>query len=52
MEYLEHGDFSQYIQALGPLAEVEVREIATQLLEALAVLHSRNICHRDLKPHV
>lgn len=50
MEYIEHGDLSQYIKA--DMAKTEVREITSQILRGLVVLHGRGICHRDLKPQV
>ena len=48
MEYFEQGDLGRHLSA--PLAEDEVRVISKQLLEGLAVLHSQNWAHRDLKP--
>lgn len=52
MEYIEHGDLRQYITAHGPKAKNEAAEISRQILEGLAMLHGRDICHRDLKPQV
>lgn len=52
MEYIAHGDLSQYLINFGPKARLEAKEIIAQLLEGLAVLHERDICHRDLKPQV
>ncbi|KAL0638702.1 hypothetical protein Q9L58_002280 [Maublancomyces gigas] len=52
MEYVPHGDLSQYIEDHGASAKAhrEVGEITSQILEGLVVLHDRDICHRDLKP--
>lgn len=50
MEYVEYGDLSQYIRDQS--ARPEAREITSQLLEGITVLHERHICHRDLKPQV
>lgn len=50
MEYFELGDLLNCVPK--PLSEAETRKIAFQLTEALAVLHSKNITHRDLKPEV
>lgn len=50
MEYIEHGDLSQYLKTPG--SRSNAREITRQLLEGLAVLHEKKICHRDLKPQV
>lgn len=52
MEYTECGDLRKYITGFRPKARREVREITGQLLEALVVLHGKNICHRDLNPQV
>lgn len=50
MEYIQHGDLGQYI-AMGQ-SKADPREITSQILEGLVVLHEREICHRDLKPQV
>lgn len=49
MEYIEHGDLSQYITKCN---KTNAREITVQLLEGLTILHGLAICHRDLKPKV
>ncbi|KAL0630970.1 hypothetical protein Q9L58_010180 [Maublancomyces gigas] len=50
MEYIEHGDLSQYIRNYPAKAKAEAKAIILQILEGLEVLHERGICHRDLKP--
>lgn len=52
MEYIDHGDLGQFITNSGQQAKAGAREIASQILEGLVVLHEREICHRDLKPQV
>lgn len=52
MEYIEEGDLSEYIQDHKQKARAQAKEIASQVLEGLAVMHARGICHRDLKPQV
>lgn len=52
MEYIAHGDLSQYINDYSVKARSEAQEITSQILEGLVVLHQREICHRDLKPQV
>ena len=48
MEYFEQGDLARHLTS--PLPEGDVKTITKQLLEGLAVLHSQNWAHRDLKP--
>lgn len=52
MEYIEHGDLGQYIDDHAAKAKAEAKEVTSQLLQGLVVLHERQICHRDLKPQV
>jgi len=37
--------------AEGTLGEKQVRFLVQQMLESIYFLHSKNICHRDIKPH-
>lgn len=48
MEYFPHRDLTNCINT--ELPESEVRDITSQILEALAILHRMGITHRDLKP--
>lgn len=50
MEYVEGGDLSRYLA--DPIIRLEAREITKQLLQGLAIMHERKICHRDIKPKV
>ncbi|MCA9800491.1 MAG: serine/threonine protein kinase, partial [Cyanobacteria bacterium HKST-UBA02] len=49
MEFLEGEDLERLIQS-APLSLSKVREIAFQILEGLAYMHSQGVVHRDLKP--
>ncbi|KAF7205851.1 serine/threonine-protein kinase 36 isoform X1 [Nothobranchius furzeri] len=48
-EYAE-GQLFQILEDDGHLPEIQVREIACQLVSALYYLHSHRILHRDMKP--
>ncbi|KAI9148750.1 putative myosin light chain kinase [Paramyrothecium foliicola] len=55
MEYCELGSLQQFMldSENGPrksLPEDQAREIASQVLSALVMLHHEQICHGDLKP--
>lgn len=52
MEYVEHGDLGQYLEADPAQAKSEAKWISSQILKAVAVLHNKDILHRDLKPNV
>lgn len=52
MEYIAHGDLYQYMTNNTGKVKKEAKVIATQILAGLVVLHTREICHRDLKPQV
>lgn len=49
-EYISGTTLQELVDKRGPLAEAQVRDIALQLTEALAVLHKQKIIHRDIKP--
>lgn len=48
MEYLALGDLEAHIA--HPLAEIEARQISSQVLEGLGYMHENGFVHRDLKP--
>lgn len=54
MELMNRGDLSQKIERLKKgkctMSEAQVWDIVTQILPAIAVMHSKRILHRDIKP--
>jgi serine/threonine protein kinase len=53
MEYVPNGDLEDNIPPKGePINELEIREIASQILKGLEFMHQEGFVHRDLKPKV
>lgn len=52
MEYVPHGDLGQYLSNNGSEGKNHAQSITQQLLNGIAVLQRKHICHRDLKPQV
>ncbi|XP_061672601.1 serine/threonine-protein kinase ULK1a isoform X2 [Syngnathoides biaculeatus] len=50
MEYCNGGDLAEYLQSKGTLSEDTIRVFLQQMAQAMKVLHSKGILHRDLKP--
>ena len=50
MEFLKGQDLGRRIADWGRIPLAESREIISQVLEALAAVHSCGVVHRDLKP--
>lgn len=50
MECLRGETLGQRLERTGPMAFVQVYEIALELLDALAAVHEAAVIHRDLKP--
>lgn len=51
LEYCDGGDFGDKIREQGlAVDEQEAAEWIRQMCDAVCALHTRNICHRDIKP--
>ncbi|WP_231891774.1 serine/threonine-protein kinase [Vibrio sp. HI00D65] len=50
MEYIDGTNLEDYVQNNGVLDQRQVINIATQVLDALLLVHSKGIIHRDIKP--
>ncbi len=51
MEYIEGVTLKEYIKEKGKLPNYEAVDIAAQICSALEAAHTKNIVHRDIKPH-
>jgi serine/threonine protein kinase len=49
VEFAGYESLLEYVKHNYPLSLNKVRDISTQLLEALIYIHDRNIVHRDIK---
>lgn len=50
IEYCNGGDLNEYLMAKGTLSEDTIRLFLRQIAEAMKVLNSKEVVHRDLKP--
>ena len=51
MELVEGGSLVDRLEEQGPLPPRQAVDVCLHVLDGLAVSHSRNIVHRDIKPH-
>ena len=50
MEFLEGKPLQSLVEKGGVLSEAQVLQIAREVVEALTLVHSSNLLHRDIKP--
>ncbi|XP_041854225.1 serine/threonine-protein kinase ULK1a isoform X2 [Melanotaenia boesemani] len=50
MEYCNGSDLAEYLHSKGTLSEDTIRVFLQQIAQAMKVLQSKGILHRDLKP--
>lgn len=50
MEYIDGSNLDEYLHKNGSIEQSQVIGIASQILEALVLVHSKGIIHRDIKP--
>lgn len=52
MEYFPEGDLQTYLDEHPPLDENEGKQVISQTLQGLSIMHTSGIAHRDIKPSV
>jgi serine/threonine-protein kinase len=50
MEYVEGETLKDYIDRKGKLSNEEIKNLFTQMLDAVGYVHEQNLVHRDIKP--
>ena len=50
MEYVEGETLKEYLERKGKLTDKEIKEIFSQMLDAVCYVHEQNLVHRDIKP--
>ena len=50
MEYIEGETLKEYIDRKGKLNDAEIKNLFTQMLDAVGYVHEQNLVHRDIKP--
>lgn len=51
MEHVAGGTLRDLLRRRGPLPEADALRIASEVADALAYAHGRDVIHRDIKPH-
>ena len=50
MEYMEGQTLKEYLDKKGKLPDEEIRQLFTQMLDAVGYVHEQGLVHRDIKP--
>jgi serine/threonine protein kinase len=50
MEYIEGDTLKDYLERKGKLSNEEIKDLFTQILNAVAYVHEQYLVHRDIKP--
>jgi serine/threonine protein kinase len=50
MEYIDGETLKEYLDKKGKLSEKKIKEIFSQMLEAVGYVHEQGLIHRDIKP--
>jgi serine/threonine protein kinase len=50
MEYIDGETLKEYLERKGRQGDTEIRDLFSQMLEAVGYVHEQNLVHRDIKP--
>jgi serine/threonine-protein kinase len=50
MEYVEGETLKEYVDRKGKLTDAEIKDIFSQMLDAVGYVHEQQLVHRDIKP--
>ena len=50
MEYIEGETLKEYIDHKGKLSDEEIKNLFSQMLDAVGYVHEQKLVHRDIKP--
>jgi serine/threonine protein kinase len=50
MEYMDGQTLKDYLDAKGKLQDEEIKQLFTQMLDAVSYVHEQGLIHRDIKP--
>jgi len=50
MEYMEGQTLKEYLDKKGKLPDEEIKQLFTQMLDAVGYVHEQGLIHRDIKP--
>ena len=50
MEYIDGETLKEYIDRKGKLSDEEIKNLFSQMLDAVEYVHEQNLVHRDIKP--
>jgi len=50
MEYVEGETLKEYLERRGKLTDSDIRDIFSQMLDAVGYVHEQKLVHRDIKP--
>jgi uncharacterized protein (TIGR02145 family) len=50
MEYIEGETLKEYLDRKGKLSDTEIKNLFSQMLDAVGYVHKQKLVHRDIKP--